>query len=70
MKKEIDSWIAEDYPKLSALKHPYRSIFAVLAGISILGFLAALGEHSILGGVACAFIFLLAACLSITSTKF
>jgi|GEM_PF-5109161 len=51
LKKEVDSWIAEDYPMLGAIKHPYRSTFLVLTGIAVAAFVAALSENSIGGAI-------------------
>lgn len=70
MKKEIDSWISEDYPKLSALKHPYKSIFAMLAWTILIGFVVGLQCHSVLDGLAFAFLVILVVCMVVTSTKF
>jgi hypothetical protein len=70
LKKEVDSWISEDYPKLSALKHPYRSVLLVLLGILLAAFVAALDARSVWGGVIIAVLFLSVAYAHITNTKF
>lgn len=70
LKKEADSWISEDYPKLSALKHPYKSIFAMLAWVTLIGFVVGLESRSVLDGLIFAFLTILVVCMAITSTKF
>jgi hypothetical protein len=70
LKKEVDSWISEDYPKLSALEHPYKSALLVLFGISLAVFVAALSIHSVWGGVVIAVLFLSVAYAHITTTKY
>jgi hypothetical protein len=70
MKKEIDSWISEDYPKLSALKHPYKSIFAMLVWVTLIGFVVGLECRSILDGLVFAFLVILVVHMAVTSTKF
>jgi hypothetical protein len=61
LKKEVDSWIAEDYPMLGALKHPYRSTFLVLTGIAVAAFVAALSDNSIGGALVVIILFVPAA---------
>ena len=69
LKKEVDSWLAEDYPKLGAIRHPYRSISLTLVWVALFGLIAALYYHSIADGLVWAFMMIVVMCIYITSNK-